>query len=131
LELAKMIAALLTAQPELAPRSAIFDLADSLANLLDEMQGEGVSPSVLAGLAVGDHSQHWEKSQTFLNIIAPLFADGARRRARRVANRAALANRAAQRPRDHRWIDRVTRIDGPTHAGRGQTAPRGHRAARV
>lgn len=81
LELAKMIAALLTAQPELAPRSAIFDLAESLANLLDEMQGEGVSPSVLAGLAVGDHSQHWEKSQTFLNIIAPLFAEGARRRA--------------------------------------------------
>lgn len=81
LELANMIAALVSAQPELAPRSAIFDLADSLANLMDEMQGEGVAPSVLAGLKMDKHSQHWEKSQTFLNIIAPLFADGTRSRA--------------------------------------------------
>lgn len=81
LELANMIAALVSAQPELAPRSAIFDLADSLANLMDEMQGEGVAPSVLAGLKMDKHSQHWERSQTFLNIIAPLFADGARSRA--------------------------------------------------
>lgn len=76
-ELAKLIAALLTAQPELAPRSAIFDLALSLANLMDEMQGEGVSPDVLARLDVKEHSQHWERSQTFLKIITPLFADGA------------------------------------------------------
>lgn len=84
LELANLIAALLSAQPELAPRSAIFDLADSLANLMDEMQGEGVAPSVLAGLNMDKHSQHWERSQTFLKIIAPLFADGAGAR-RRVA----------------------------------------------
>lgn len=85
LELAKMIAVLLTAQPELAPRSAIFDLAESLANLMDEMQGEGVAVSVLAGLDVDRHSQHWERSQTFLKIIAPLFADGAGAEARRRA----------------------------------------------
>lgn len=85
LELANVIAALLTAQPELAPRSAIFDLAESLANLMDEMQGEGVAPSVLAGLDVQNHSQHWERSQTFLKIIAPLFADGAGAEARRRA----------------------------------------------
>ena len=33
-----------TAQPDLAPRAAIYDLADSLAGLMDEMQGEGVDP---------------------------------------------------------------------------------------
>lgn len=81
LELANLIAALLSAQPELAPRSAIFDLAQSLANLMDEMQGEGVAPAVLAGLDVKDHSQHWERSQTFLKIIAPLFGDRAGARA--------------------------------------------------
>lgn len=85
LEMAKVIAALLTAQPELAPRSAIFDLADSLANLMDEMQGEGVAPQVLAGLDVQNHSQHWERSQAFLKIVAPLFADGAGAEARRRA----------------------------------------------
>lgn len=76
LEMAKLISALLDAQPQLAPRSAIFDLANSLANLMDEMEGEGVLPDRLAGLDVSNHSEHWERAQTFLKIIAPLYADG-------------------------------------------------------
>ena len=42
LELIRLISALLDAEPDLAPRAALYDLADSLARLLDEMQGERV-----------------------------------------------------------------------------------------
>lgn len=75
LQLAELIAKLLDAQPDLAPRAALYDLADSLATLMDEMQGEGVAPDVIAALDVSNHSKHWERTQTFLSIIAPLFSD--------------------------------------------------------
>lgn len=77
LQMAELIAKLLDAQPDLAPRSALYDLADSLANLMDEMQGEGVPAETIAALDVSTHSKHWERTQTFLRIITPLFADAA------------------------------------------------------
>ena len=73
LELARLVAGLLDAQPDLAPRAALFDLADSLATLLDEMQGEGVSPATIAALDVSNHSAHWRRTQDFMAIIAPFF----------------------------------------------------------
>ena len=75
LDLARLIARLLDAQPDLAPRSALFDLADSLANLLGEMQGEGVSVDRVGQLDVSTHSAHWARAQEFLKIVAPLMAD--------------------------------------------------------
>lgn len=75
LELAQLIGGLLDAQPDLAPRATLYDLADSLAALLDEMQGEAVPPQAVAALDVSSHSAHWKRTQAFLNIIAPLFAD--------------------------------------------------------
>ena len=92
LELSTLIAALIEAQPTLAPRAAVFDLAASLTQLLDEMQGEGVSPDALAGLDVSQHSAHWERAQAFLRIIAPLFAKDTGPEARR---RSAVAQLAA------------------------------------
>ncbi|WP_426032370.1 double-strand break repair protein AddB [Cypionkella sp. TWP1-2-1b2] len=77
LQMAELIAKLLDAQPDLAPRAALYDLADSLANLMDEMQGEGVSAETIAALDVSTHSKHWERTQTFLRIVAPLFSDAA------------------------------------------------------
>lgn len=74
LELTTLIAALLDQQPDIAPRAALYDLADSLAVLMDEMQGEGVSPDAVAKLDVSNHSQHWARTQAFLKILAPLFA---------------------------------------------------------
>lgn len=74
LELSQLIARLLDAQPDLAPRAAIFDLADSLAGLMDEMQGEGVSPEVIGALDVSDHSAHWARTRAFLSIVAPYFS---------------------------------------------------------
>ncbi len=69
LELAALIAPLIDADPSFAPRAAIYDLADSLANLMDEMQGEGVDPDIIAALDVENHSEHWKRTQKFLSIV--------------------------------------------------------------
>ena len=74
LELTQLIVSLLEAQPDLAPRAAVFDLADSLATLMDEMQGEGVTPEQVAALDVSNHSAHWSRSQAFIGILAQFFA---------------------------------------------------------
>ncbi len=74
LELTVLIDRLLTAQPDLAPRTSLFDLADSLADLMDEMQGEGVDPQTVATLDVTSHSEYWARTQAFLAIIAQFFA---------------------------------------------------------
>ena len=59
------------------PRSALFDLAESLAALLAEMGEEGVSPERIAALDVGNHSAHWARTQTFLGIASQaLLGDG-------------------------------------------------------
>jgi ATP-dependent helicase/nuclease subunit B len=73
LELARLVKQLLLAQPELAPLSARFDLAESLSGLLAEMQDEAVTPDALANLDMSGHSAHWARTQAFLNIIAPLY----------------------------------------------------------
>lgn len=76
LELVQLITALLDRQPDLAPRSAIFDLADSLAGLMDEMHGEGVSPDVIDDLDVTDQSGHWARIKSFLGIVRHYFDAG-------------------------------------------------------
>jgi len=77
LDLARLVGGLLDAQPNLAPRAALYDLADSLALLMDEMGGEAVSPEVIAALDVSQHSAHWMRTQTFLGILAPFLAEDA------------------------------------------------------
>ncbi len=77
LELSQLVGALLDRAPTLAARSSMFDLADSLATLMDEMRGEGVSPETIAGLDVSRHSDHWKRTQDFIGIIAQYFADDA------------------------------------------------------
>ena len=69
LELIQLISSLLDAQPDLAPRTALYDLASSLATLMDEMEGEGVSPDVIDTLDISDQSGHWERIRAFLNIV--------------------------------------------------------------
>ncbi len=75
LELIQLISSLLDQQPGLAPRTALYDLADSLAKLMDEMEGEGVSPDVIDQLDISDQSGHWERIRVFLNIVRH-FTDG-------------------------------------------------------
>ncbi|HAV07413.1 MAG TPA: double-strand break repair protein AddB [Rhodobacteraceae bacterium] len=70
LELTRLIARLLDAEPDLAARASLYDLADSLAALIDEMHGEGISPDVVAQIDVANHSAHWARTQSFLGIAA-------------------------------------------------------------
>lgn len=100
LEIAQLVARLLDREPDLAPRSALYDLSDSLAALLDEMQGEDVAPATIAGLDVSDHSAHWARTQTFLSIVAPFFAEDAPPDAEARQRRAVetLARRWAETP---------------------------------
>lgn len=94
LELTQLVAGLLDREPDLAPRAALYDLADSLAGLMDEMQGEGVPPDVIAKLDVGDQSGHWGRSLQFLQIVQTFFGPSdqtldAEARQRRVVERLA------------------------------------------
>ncbi|WP_226779992.1 double-strand break repair protein AddB [Oceaniglobus trochenteri] len=73
LELAQLISGLIARDETLAPRAAVFELADSLAGLMDEMQGEGVPPEVLQNLDVSDESGHWARSLSFISIVQPYF----------------------------------------------------------
>ncbi len=68
LELSQLIAKLLDAQPDLAARSSLYHLSDSLAGLIDEMQGEGVSTDTIRTLDVSDMSGHWARAQAFIGI---------------------------------------------------------------
>ena len=74
-ELIQLIARLLEQQPDLAPRASLFDLADSLAGLMDEMSGEGVSPDAIEALDVTDQSGHWERAQAFFGIARNFLSD--------------------------------------------------------
>lgn len=73
LELTQLVAQLLDAAPDLAPKSALFDLSDSLARLMDEMQSEGVDPAAISMLDVSSHSEHWARTQSFLSIVQHYF----------------------------------------------------------
>lgn len=74
-ELIQLIARLLEQQPDLAPRASLFDLADSLAGLMDEMSGEGVSPDTIQALDISDQSGHWERAQAFFGIARNFLSD--------------------------------------------------------
>lgn len=56
------------------PRTALYDLSDSLAALMEEMQGEGVTPDRIAALDVANHSAHWSRMQAFLGIVSEVLA---------------------------------------------------------
>lgn len=73
LEISQLVSILLEREPDLAPRSSLYDLADSLAALLDEMHGEGVSPEIIRNLDVSDESGHWGRSLQFLGIVQHYF----------------------------------------------------------
>ncbi|MBF9036802.1 double-strand break repair protein AddB, partial [Rhodobacterales bacterium HKCCE2091] len=73
LTLARLVGALLDREPDLAPRSAIYALADSLAELMGEMQEEGVAPNDINALETTAHAAHWQRNKRFLEIVARVF----------------------------------------------------------
>lgn len=101
LELAQLVKGLVEREVDFAPGSAVHDLADSLAALMDEMQGEGVAPEALDRPALAEnHAAHWERSLRFIRIVARYFgadaAPDAEARQRRVIE--ALAARWEREP---------------------------------
>ena len=74
-ELIQLVSELLRAEPDLAARASIYDLADSLAGLMDEMQGEGVPFDAIEALDVADQSGHWARAKTFLGIVRHFLDD--------------------------------------------------------
>ncbi len=72
LRLAELIAPLLKDRPELAAQNSVFALSDSLASLMDEMQGENVSVEDIAQLDVSDQSGHWQNAKALI-VIAHQF----------------------------------------------------------
>ncbi len=103
LELSRLIGRLISVEPGLAAETAAFDLADSLADLMDETQGEGVAPAAILGIDAGAHAEHWQRGLRFLTLLADYMAAGAATdgegRMRAVA--AALAERWATLPPAH------------------------------
>lgn len=120
LELAQLVGKLLAADStNMAPQEARFDLADSLADLMAEMQSEGISPDILHGLDVTDQSGHWERALAFVNIVQDYFEaeqkrPGPEARQRQVVEH--LLKTWAQTPPDHPVI-----VAGST-GSRGTTA---------
>lgn len=74
LELTRLVAGLIAAEPDLAPATAAFDLAVSLSALMEEMQGEGVGIDAIAALDVADLSGHWARSRRFLDLVGRFLA---------------------------------------------------------
>lgn len=69
IELGKLIANLLQLQPTMAAKSAVFDLAESLGNLMAEMHSEGVTANTISALDVSDSSGHWARALEFVKLI--------------------------------------------------------------
>ena len=73
LRLVTLISALLDQDATLAPRAALYDLADSLATLMAEMHEEGVTPEAIEALQTDELALHWARNAAFLRIIARYF----------------------------------------------------------
>ncbi|MBM2575828.1 double-strand break repair protein AddB [Jannaschia sp. Os4] len=117
LRLTHLIHALLDRDPSLAPRAAAFEMAGTLADLLDEMEEEGVGLDALEALSTADTATHWERSLTFLRIIADLHAEagpctGSRRQSR--ALDALAAEWEARPPQDMVVVAGSTASRAPT-----------------
>ncbi len=103
LEIAQLVRLLIQRVEGLAPASAVFDLANSLAGLMDEMQGEGIAPAVIEGLDISDFSGHWERALQFIAIVKSYFEGGEApdQEARQRASVLALTLRWQENPPDH------------------------------
>ncbi len=104
LKLAQLIAPVLETRPHLAGRRSLFDIVDSLAALMDEMQGEAVTPEMIAALDVSDASGNWQVAQTLIGVAHDFLAnvdDGFDAEARQRAHIEALIAQWSNSPPDH------------------------------
>ncbi|MCQ0971089.1 double-strand break repair protein AddB [Paracoccus sp. TK19116] len=70
LQLARLIAEVIAARPDLGRGQSIPELARSLSTLMVEMQTEGRDADALNAIDPGDHARHWQAALAFLKIAA-------------------------------------------------------------
>ena len=105
LDLARLLERLTDADPSLAPKHAILDLAERLADLIDEMEGEGADAGALARIDVDRFAAHWQRARSIVDAAYTHFGriggrlPGAEARRARVV--AALAARWEAAPPEH------------------------------
>ncbi|MBI1274911.1 double-strand break repair protein AddB [bacterium] len=68
--LARQIGAWLERRGQPAPPEHALHMAESMAELLDELGREGIALEKLEGLVKGDLAKHWQDSRDFLAIIS-------------------------------------------------------------
>ncbi|MEM9248288.1 MAG: double-strand break repair protein AddB [Pseudomonadota bacterium] len=102
LHLAQLLDALTDSQQDLAPKPAIFDLAHSLADLIDELEGEGHGADTLDQIDVDRFARHWQRGRAivraaydYIAVTDPRLPGGEARR-RRIVD--ALVMRWAETP---------------------------------
>ncbi|MCE8421326.1 HlyD family efflux transporter periplasmic adaptor subunit, partial [Rhodovulum sulfidophilum] len=79
--------------------TAVMEIVPDLDHLVIQMR---VPPEAIARLDVADHSAHWQRTQAFMAIVAPMFgadAPDAQALARMAVER--IAARWAEAPPDH------------------------------
>jgi len=130
LELEPLVAKLIEQERDLNTRSASFDLARSLAQLMDEMQGEGVSAEDILALDVSDQSGHWARAKVLWHC-ANLYRRHPRRAGPRsaatrngTADRGALGPTPAARPDPRGRVHRLPRYHANADGRRRQAAAR-------
>ena len=77
LALTRLIEALIARDPTLGPAAAAFDLARSLAVLIDRAAGDGVDLDRIAGLDLAEHAAHWQRSRAILDAARGYLAQQA------------------------------------------------------
>ena len=103
LEMSRAVALLLQKDERFGAQETAFDLACSLADLLDEMHGENVDPERLTNLDISDHSGHWQRSLEFIDIMKNYWRSEAlpSREARQRLAVEALLSHWKSHPPDH------------------------------
>ena len=73
LELAQLISKFIELEPDMGSPNSCFELADSLANLIQQLHEEGLSPDTIVDLDVQNYSQYWARNKKFFKLINQYF----------------------------------------------------------
>lgn len=102
-ELTRLVEALISADESAGAHASSFDIAGSLAELIDEMAGEGVAFERLQELDLGGMSEHWHRSLAFLELAGSYLSAAGTKDAGSRQHQAAIAmiaRWAADPPKD-------------------------------
>ena len=69
LELAQLISKFIELESNFGSQNSCFDLADSLATLIQELHEEGLSLDSITELDLEDYSEYWQRNKTFFILI--------------------------------------------------------------